>query len=68
MSYRARRFPLPDGLGQVKLLVGQADLNRFFLFISCKQIEEFQNSWSWASDDFPKRQALSNSADKLKMG
>ena len=34
------------------------DLNKFFLFISYKQIEEFQNSWSRASDDFEKRQAL----------
>ena len=33
------------------------DINRFFLFISYKQIEEFQNSWSRASDDFEKRQA-----------
>ena len=55
---RARRFPLPDSLGQVKLPVGQMDLNRFFLFIwiiSYKQFEEFQNSWSLASDDFEKR-------------
>ena len=56
--YRARRFPLPDGPGQVKLPVGQVDLDRFFFFISYKQIEEFQNSWSRASDDFEKRQAL----------
>ena len=55
---RARRFPLPEGPGQVKLPVAQVDLNRFFLFISFKQIEEFQNSWSHASDDFEKRQAL----------
>ena len=55
---RARRFPLPDGPGQVKVPVGQVDLNRFFLFISYKQIEEFQNSWSQASDDFEKRQGL----------
>ena len=55
---RARRFPLPDNPGQVKLPVGQVDLNRFFLFISYKQIEEFQNPWSRASDDFEKRQAL----------
>ena len=55
---RARRFPLPDGPGQVKLPVGQVDLNRFFLFISYKQIEEFQNTWSWASDEFEKKQAL----------
>ena len=46
------------GPEQVKLPVGQVDLNRFFLFISYKQIEKFQNSWSWASDDFEKRQAL----------
>ena len=52
------RFPLPDGLGLVKLPVGQMDSNRFYLFISYKQIEEFQNSWSRASDDFEKRQAL----------
>ena len=57
-DYRARRFPLPHGPGQVKLPVRQVDLNRFFLFISYKQIEEFQNSWSQASDDFEKRQAL----------
>ena len=55
---RARHFPLPDSPGQVKLPVGQVDLNRFFLFISYKQIEEFQNSWSRASADFEKRQAL----------
>ena len=55
---RARRFPLPDGPGQVKLPVGQVDLDRFFFFISYKQIEEFQNSCSWASDDFEKRRAL----------
>ena len=55
---RARRFPLPDGPGQVKLPVWQVDLNRFFLFILYKQIEEFQNYWSRASDDFEKRQAL----------
>ena len=58
-SCRARYFPLPDSPGQVKLPVGQVDLNRFSLFISYKQIEEFQNSWSQASDDFEKRQALS---------
>ena len=58
-STRARRFPLPHGPGQVKLPVGQVDLDRFFFFISYKQIEEFQNSWSWASDDFEKRRALS---------
>ena len=29
---RARRFPLPDGPGQVKLPVGQVDLDRFFFF------------------------------------
>ena len=46
------------GPEQVKLPVGQVDLNRFFLFISYKQIEKFQNSWSWASNDFEKRQAL----------
>ena len=55
---RARRFPLPDSPGQIKLPVGQVDLNRFFLFISYKQIEEFENSWRPASDDFEKRQAL----------
>ena len=49
---RARRFPLPYGPGQVKLPVGQVDLNRFFLFISYKQIKEFQNTWSRASDEF----------------
>ena len=31
---RARRFPLPDSPGQVKLPVGQVDLDRFFFFIS----------------------------------
>ena len=45
----ARRSPLPDGPGQVKIPVGQVDLNRFFLFISYNQIGEFQNSWSRAS-------------------
>ena len=55
---RARHFPLPDGPGQVKLPVGQVDLDRFFFFISYKQIEEYQNSWSRASDDFEKRRAL----------
>ena len=55
---RARRFPLPDGPGQVKLPVGQVGLNKFFLFISYEQIEEFQISLSQASDDFEKRQAL----------
>ena len=55
---RARRFPLPDGPGQVKLPIGQVDLDRFYFFISYKQIEEFQNSWSRASDDFEKRRAL----------
>ena len=45
-SSRARRFPLPDGPGQVKLPVGQVDLDRFFFFISYKQIAEFQNYWS----------------------
>ena len=55
---RARRFPLPDSPGQVKLPVGQVDLDRFFFFISYKQIKEFQNSWSRASDDFEKRRAL----------
>ena len=51
LSTRARRFPLPDGPGQVKLPVGRVDLNRFFLFVSYKQIKEFQNSWSRASND-----------------
>ena len=57
-AFRARLFPLPDGPGQVTLPVGQVDLDRFFFFISYKQIEEFQNSWSRASDDFEKRRAL----------
>ena len=56
--FRARHFPLPDGPGQVKLPVGQVDLDRFFFFISYKQIEEFKNSWSQASDDFEKKRAL----------
>ena len=30
---RARCFPLPDGPGQVKLPVGQVDLNRFYSFL-----------------------------------
>ena len=55
---RARCFPLPDSPGQVKLPVGQVDLDNFFFFISYKQIEEFQNSWSRASDDFEKGRAL----------
>ena len=55
---RARRFPLPNNPGQVKLPVRQVDLDRFFFFISYKQIKEFQNSWSRASDDFEKRRAL----------
>ena len=55
---KARRFLLPDGPGQVKLPIGQVDLDRFFFFSSYKQIEEFQNSWSRASDDFEKRRAL----------
>ena len=46
------------GPEQVKLPVEQVDLNRFFLFISYKQIQKFHNFWSWASDDFDKRQAL----------
>ena len=58
LTGRARRFPLPDNPGQVKLPVGQVDLNRFFFLISYKQIEEFQNSWSQASDDFEKRRTL----------
>ena len=37
LGVRAQRFPLPDGLGQVKLPVRQVDLNRFFLFILYKQ-------------------------------
>ena len=39
LSYfnRARCFPLPDDPGQVKLPVGQVDLDRFFFFISYKQ-------------------------------
>ena len=41
----------------MKLPVRQVDLDRF-LFISYKQIEEFQNSWSRASDDFEKSRAL----------
>ena len=60
---RAHRFPLPDGPGQVRLPVGQVDLDRFFFFISYKQIEEFQNSWSRASDDFEKRWGLIMIAD-----
>ena len=36
------RFPLPDGPGQEKLPVGQVDLDRFFFFVSYKQIKEFQ--------------------------
>ena len=55
---RARRFPLPDRPGQVKLPVWQVNLNRFFFFIWYMKIEEFQNSWSRASDDFEKRRAL----------
>ena len=38
---RARRFPLLDRPGQVKLPVGQEDLDKFFFFTSYKQIEEF---------------------------
>ena len=56
--FRARRFPLPNGPGQVKLPVRQVDLNSFFFFISYKQIKEFQISWSRASADFEKRRAL----------
>ena len=37
------------------------DLERFFFIISYKQIEEFQNSWSRASDDFEKRWSLHTS-------
>ena len=59
-NHRARHFPLPNGPGQVKLPVGQVDLDRFFFFILYKQIEEFQNSWSRASDDFEKRRALNH--------
>ena len=55
---RAHHFPLPDGLGQVKLPVRQVDFNRFFFFISYKQIEEFKKFLSWVSDYFEKRQAL----------
>ena len=64
-TFKARRFPLPDSSGQVKLPVGQVDLDRFFFFISYKQIEEFQNSWSRASDDFEKRRALTLFITKL---
>ena len=56
--HRAHGFPLPDSPGQVKLPVGQEDLNKFFFFILYKQVAEFQNSWSRASDDFEKRRAL----------
>ena len=38
---RACLFPLPNGPEQVKRPVGQLDLDRFFFFISYKQIEEF---------------------------
>ena len=62
---RARRFPLPDGPGQIKGPVGQMDLDRFLFFISYKQIEEFKDSWSQASDDFEKRQALVQSCKQL---
>ena len=50
--------PFPYGPEQVKLPAGQVDLDRFFFFIWYKQIEEFLNSWSRASDDFEKRRAL----------
>ena len=55
---RARHFPLPNDPGQVKLPAGKWICTDFFLFISYKQIEEFQNSLSRASDDIEKRQAL----------
>ena len=61
-SWFSYRFPLPNGPGKVKLPVGQVDLNKFFLFISYYQIEEFQNSWNRASDDFEKRQAQRSDA------
>ena len=56
--FRAHCFPLPDALGQVKLIVGQMDLSRFFFFILYKQIEELQNSRSRASENLEKRGAL----------
>ena len=46
-----RHFPLPDGLGQVKLPVRQVDLNGLFLFISYKQIEEIQITWANVDTD-----------------
>ena len=64
-------FPTADGPGQVKLQnvpVGQVDLDRFFFFISYKQIKEFQNSWIRASDDFEKRRALGLSAHRHRSG
>ena len=51
-------FPTARRPGAIKLPIEQVDLDRFFFFISYKQIEEFQNSWSRASDDFEKRRAL----------
>ena len=45
---RAQNIRLPHGPGQVKLLVGQADLSKVFFCILQKQIEKVQNLRSWA--------------------
>ena len=48
----ARQIPLPDNLWQVKLPVGQVDLNKVFFDILSKQMEEMHNYERWESEKF----------------
>ena len=56
--FRTQHIPLPDGLGQVKLPLGQVDLNKVFLYILYKEHMNMHNFGIWASKKFEICQAL----------
>ena len=51
-------FPTARRPGASKTTNRATGFGQIFLYFIYKQIEEFQNSWSRASDDFEKRRAL----------
>ena len=58
---KARRFPLPDGPGQVKLPVGQVDFNRFFFLTSYTLGYKITavGTWGWIKSGARKKVKIS---------
>ena len=54
----AGQIPLPDGLGQVKLPVGQVYFSKVFFYILYKHVEKIKNFGSWANKKVWIHQAL----------